>query len=193
MARPRKMITEADISKNSSIKITGTINKIKANERKYTIYLVIIFMILFILIGYFTLSVNLDKYNEQLKKESITLKSKTLVLDEDDVLSDQDGLNTKNHVITLHNGTKEKVKYKILLQKDETLTSLCDCGDDLIKASDLRLSFVDDIVTYNNFEDMIIDIGEIKANETKNIKIKVWLSEDTNTHFHGRFILEKID
>ena len=49
MARPRKKIKQADISKNSSIKISGVINKIKANERRYTISLAIIFMGLFIL------------------------------------------------------------------------------------------------------------------------------------------------
>ena len=82
MARPRKKILQKDISRNSSIKITGTINKIKANERKYTICLVIIFMTLFTVIGYFTLKINVTKYDEYLKRGSITLYSKVVALDE---------------------------------------------------------------------------------------------------------------
>ena len=61
MARPRKKLKQADISKNSSIKISGVINKIKANERRYTASLVIIFMALFMVIGYFTLKLNIKE------------------------------------------------------------------------------------------------------------------------------------
>ena len=66
MARPRKKLKQADISKNSSIKISGVISKIKANERRYTISLAIIFMGLFIVIGFFTLKMNIKKYDDYL-------------------------------------------------------------------------------------------------------------------------------
>ena len=64
MARPRKKLKQADINRNSSIKISGVINKIKANERRYTASLVIIFMALFMVIGYFTLKLNIKEYDE---------------------------------------------------------------------------------------------------------------------------------
>lgn len=193
MARPRKKILQKDISRNSSIKITGTINKIKANERKYTICLVIIFMALFTVIGYFTLKINVTKYDEYLKKGSITLYSKVVALDETQVFSDQDGLKTDDYSITIYNGIEKEVRYRILLRKDETLTNLCDCRDVEIKPNNLRISFDGDIVTYNDFNDIVIDTGVLKEYEDKTITVKVWLSEDTNTHFHGRFILERID
>ena len=193
MARPRKKILQKDISRNSSIKITGTINKIKANERKYTICLVIIFMTLFTVIGYFTLKINVTKYDEYLKRGSITLYSKVVALDEKQVFSDQDGLKTDDYSITIYNGIEKEVRYRILLRKDETLTNLCDCRDVEIKPNNLRLSFDGDIVTYNSFDDIVIDTGVLSEYEDKTIKVKVWLSKDTNTHFHGRFILERID
>ena len=39
-----------DVNRNSAKNVSHTINKIKSNERKYTIILVFIFMILFIVI-----------------------------------------------------------------------------------------------------------------------------------------------
>ena len=193
MARPRKKILQKDISRNSSIKITGTINKIKANERKYTICLVIIFMTLFTVIGYFTLKINVTKYDEYLKRGSITLYSKVVALDETQVLNNQDGLKTEDYSITIYNGIEKEVRYRILLRKDETLTNLCDCRDVEIQPNNLRISFDGDVVTYNSFDDIVIDTGVLSEYEDKTIKVKVWLSEDTNTHFHGRFILERID
>ena len=193
MVRPRKKILQKDISRNSSIKITGTINKIKANERKYTICLVIIFMALFTVVGYFTLKINVTKYDEYLKRGSITLYSKVVTLDEKQVLNDQDGLKTEDYLITIYNGIEKEVRYRVLLRKDETLTNLCDCRDVEIKPNNLRVSFDGDVVTYNSFDDIVIDTGVLSEYEDKTIKVKVWLNEDTNTHFHGRFILERVD
>lgn len=192
MARPRKMITEKDISKNSSIKISGTINRIKANERKYTLCLSIIFMFLFVVIGYFTLRINVGDNNAYLRNNSLTINSKLVTLSEDDILSEQDGLNTEDYVLTLYNGMDKDVKYRVLLVKDETLTNLCDCRDEEFDVKSLRLSFIGDIVTYSSLENILIDTGELKEKETKKIKVKVWLNEEANTHFHGRFVLERI-
>lgn len=190
MARLRKMISEEDISKNSSVKISGTINRIKANERKYTIYLVIIFMFLFTIVGYFTLKFNVDDYNKDLKKDSITLNSDIVTLSEEDRLSDLDGLKSKSYKITIESGIEEATRYRIRLVKDDTLTDMCGCLEE-IKPSDLRVSFDGDIVTYNNFDDIVIDTGKIRVHEVRTTYVKIWLSEDATTHFHGRFILEK--
>ena len=191
MARPRKKLKQADISKNSSIKISGVINKIKANERRYTISLVIIFMGIFIVVGFFTLRLNVKQYDEYLEKGVLSLYSKVVVLQEDDMLSDEDGIKTESYYISVYNGLESTVRYRILLVQDETLTSSCGCSGD-IKPTDIKFSFGGDVVTFDSFEEMVIDSGKLEKFENQNSKVKVWLSEDATTHFHGRFIVEKI-
>lgn len=192
MARPRKKLKQADISRNSSIKISGVINKIKANERRYTISLVIIFMALFMVVGFFTLKLNVKKYDEYLEKGVLSLYSKLVVLQEENILTDDDGLKSNSYYISIYNGIEKNVRYRILLKKDETLTSRCGCEGEL-KPSDLKFSFNDDVVTFDSFDDIVIDAGMIEKFENKTIEVKVWLSEEAKTHFHGRFIVERID
>ena len=192
MARPRKKLKQADISRNSSIKISGVINKIKANERRYTISLVIIFMALFMVVGFFTLKLNIKKYDDYLEKGVLSLYSKLVVLQEENILTDDVGLKSNSYYISVYNGIEKNVRYRILLKKDETLTSRCGCEGEL-KPSDLKFSFNDDVVTFDSFDDIVIDAGILEKFENKTVEVKVWLSEEAKTHFHGRFIVERID
>lgn len=192
MARPRKKLKQADISRNSSIKISGVINKIKANERRYTISLVIIFMALFMVIGFFTLKLNIKKYDDYLEKGVLSLYSKLVVLQEENILTDDVGLKSNSYYISVYNGIEKNIRYRILLKKDETLTSRCGCEGEL-KPSDLKFSFNDDVVTFDSFDDIVIDAGILEKFENKTVEVKVWLSEEAKTHFHGRFIVERID
>ncbi len=192
MARPRKLLKQKDISKNSSIKISGVINKIKTNERRYTLCLVIIFLVLFMFIGYFTLKFNVKEYDEYLKKGVLSLYSKMVVLDEDNILNDQAGIESESYYINVYNGIEETVKYRIKLVKDETLTSNCGC-ENTIKASDIKFSFNGDVVTFDNLDEMVIDSGKLYKFENSRIEVKVWLSEEATTHFHGRFIVERMN
>ena len=57
MAR-KKRLKKSDINKNNSIEISGSINRLKSQESKYTLFLVIFFMIIFCIICYYTLSFN---------------------------------------------------------------------------------------------------------------------------------------
>lgn len=189
MARPRKKIKQADISKNSSIKISGIINKIKANERRYTISLAIIFMGLFIVIGFFTLKMNVKEYDEYLKKGTLSLYSKMVVLQDDNKFTDDEGINSESYYINVYNGLESTVRYRILLVKDETLTNACGCEGEL-KPNDLKFSFDGDVVTFDSFDDMVIDSGILEKFENDRVEVKVWLSEEATTHFHGRFIVE---
>lgn len=191
MTRPRKKLKQADISKNSSIKISGVINKIKANERRYTISLAIIFMGLFMVIGFFTLRLTVDENDKYLKQNVLASHSKVVVLQENDILSDEEGLKLDSYFINIYNGIDEEVRYRVLLKIDETLTSTCGCGGEL-KPSDIKFSFNDDVVTFDSFEDMVIDSGIIKKHENQIVEVKLWLSEEATTHFHGRFIVERV-
>ena len=191
MARPRKKLKQADISKNSSIKISGVINKIKANERRYTISLAIIFMGIFIVIGFFTLKLNIKEYDDYLEKGVLSLYSKVVVLQDDDKLSDEEGIKSESFYLNLYNGIEGTVRYRILLVKDETLTRTCGCEGEL-KPSDVKFSFSGDVVTFDSFDDMVIDSGILEKFENDKVEVKVWLSEEATTHFHGRFVVDKI-
>lgn len=192
MARPRKKLKQADINRNSSIKISGVINKIKANERRYTASLVIIFMALFTVIGYFTLKLNIKEYDEYLEKGVLSLYSKMVTLQEENILSDEDGLKSESFYISVYNGIESDVRYRILLKKDETLTTNCGCEGEL-KPTDIKFSFNGDVVVFDSFDDMVIDSGIIKKFENNSISVKLWLSEEAKTHFHGKFIIERVD
>lgn len=189
MARPRKKIKQSDISKNSSIKISGVINKIKANERRYTISLAIIFMGLFIVIGFFTLKMNVKEYDEYLKKGTLSSYSKIVALQDDNKFTDDEGIKSESYYINVYNGFDSTVRYRILLVKDETLTNTCGCEGEL-KPNDLKFSFDGDVVTFDSFDDMVIDSGILEKFENDKVEVKVWLSEEATTHFHGRFIVE---
>ena len=192
MARPRKKLKQADINRNSSIKISGVINKIKANERRYTASLVIIFMALFMVIGYFTLKLNIKEYDEYLEKGVLSLYSKMVTLQEENVLSDEDGLKSESFYISVYNGIESDVRYRILLKKDEKLTTKCGCEGEL-KPTDIKFSFNGDVVVFDSFDDMVIDSGIIKKFENNSVSVKLWLSEEAKTHFHGKFIIERVD
>ena len=150
------------------------------------------FMALFMIVGFFTLKLNVKKYDEYLEKGVLSLHSKLVVLQEENILADDVGLKSDSYYISVYNGIEKNVRYRILLKKDETLTNRCGCEGEL-KPSDLKFSFNDDVVTFDSFDDIVIDAGIIEKFENKTVEVKVWLSEEAKTHFHGRFIVERID
>ena len=79
-----------DINKNTGKDISHTISKIQANERKYTIILIIFFVSLFFVVGYFSLRVNTDGlFNYQVNDEK-----------KYNFISDTDSFSYKIEIIT---------------------------------------------------------------------------------------------
>ena len=95
MARKRtKKLNIHDIHKNNDVEVSHAIQKIKENERKYTAILVLIFMSIFVVLGYFSLRVNYHYLSENnyLPVNSYSTAGEVITLTTDNILSDQEGL-----------------------------------------------------------------------------------------------------
>ena len=110
MARPRKKLQQSDINRNTSVEVSHTIKKIKENERKYTIVLVIIFMSIFSIIGYKLFSVdsnilfnNVSAYSKY--NSYFSISSEVLTLTNKDIYSDDLGIKTEKDSINITNKT----------------------------------------------------------------------------------------
>ena len=98
-----------NINKNYKKSISSSINKIKENEKKYMTILVIIFMIIFCLISYFTFRVNNKKLSNISEVNSLTLTANNFLLTNNDIKSDSLGLKSSGNTITITNNTNELI------------------------------------------------------------------------------------
>jgi len=199
-----KKLKKNDINRNGSVEVRHSIDKIKAQERKYTVILVVFFMLLFCGIGYATLTFNKNAIVSDLKggresslatREEFTSSGELITLSSDSVLSDRAGLETKEYSVSLENNTSKNVKYQILLENDFFAIHNCGCTDTMIDNQFIRYSI--DGANPQNFTDTgIIYEGELTSEEKRDVSIKLWLTENAtvgdNDHFHGHFILKKI-
>jgi hypothetical protein len=197
----RKKLNASDISKNSSIEVSHTIKKIKENEKKYTIMLVIFFMILFCLIGYFTLSFNavyIDNYDyDALSNNQDVSSSGTLIsLYGNDQVEDSIALNDDKYTYTysFSNNSKEEIKYQIVLEKDSSQIDKCGCSNSLLSYDSINYSINGkDVNTFSN-DNLIIDSGVLDGEAKETLNIKLWVNSKgiNNEHFHGHITLEKV-
>lgn len=192
-----------NINKNSSKNVSHTINKIKSNEKKYTIILVFIFMILFIVIGFFLFRVNGNKlYSsvDSVRNEMLESSSRVITLTNDYILSDKVGLKTDKYVVTINNDIPEILNYKIKLVRGDIITSKCKCDTTSLLLNNIKYSLdgknISTLVENNNKE-IIITTGSLKSGENKKVNINLWIDEnvlkDKEHHFHGYFKVERIE
>lgn len=195
MAKQKKLNSN-DINKNSSAQISHSINKIKENEIKYTIILVIIFMIVFALAGYVSLTVSNNYINDSdIYNYSLIFSSKEFTLTNKNVLNDEEGLKSKAISYSIQNNSKNIKKYHIVLKNDDLIKEKCGCTDKvdykLIKYS------IDGVHVNNLTEEMIVLDDEVGAESIKEGTIKFWLSEEANfsdtNHFHGKLVIEGLE
>lgn len=188
-----------NINKNYKKSISSSINKIKENEKKYMTILVIIFMIIFCLISYFTFRVNNKKLSNISEVNSLTLTANNFLLTNNDIKSDSLGLKSSGNTITITNNTNELINYKLKLVRDIQNINKDNCSDREVPLEYIRYSIdgvnVSTIVPKKNGEIVIIT-GCLKGHKTKKLNIKLWLAEDItrdkNYHFHGYFTVEKL-
>ena len=188
-----------NINKNYKKSISSSINKIKENEKKYMTILVIIFMIIFCLISYFTFRVNNKKLSNISEVNSLTLTANNFLLTNNDIKSDSLGLKSSGNTITITNNTNELINYKLKLVRDIQNINKDNCSDREVPLEYIRYSIdgvnVSTIVPKKNGEIVIIT-GCLKCHKTKKLNIKLWLAEDMtrdkNYHFHGYFTVEKL-
>ncbi|MDY5874807.1 MAG: hypothetical protein SPJ74_01890 [Bacilli bacterium] len=192
-----------NVNRNSSKNVSHTINKIKSNERKYTIILVFIFMILFIVICFFLFRVNGNKLYSSVdsaRNEMLESSSRVITLTNDYILSDKVGLKTDKYVVTINNDIPEILNYKIKLVRDDIITSKCKCDTTSLLLNNIKYSLdgknISTLVENNNKE-IIITTGSLKSGENKKVNINLWIDEnvskDKEHHFHGYFKVERIE
>lgn len=197
-----KKLKKNDINRNGAVEIRHSIDRIKAQERKYTVILVIFFMILFCAIGYATLTFNKNTIVSDLKggKESaigeeFTSFGELVTLTSDHVLSDEKGLKSKKYNISLKNNSSVAVKYQIVLDKDLFMVNNCGCTNSKIDGKFIRYS-VEKAGAKSLSANGVIYEGELASGKDDSISVRLWLTEKTslgeNDHFHGHFIVKKV-
>ncbi len=191
------------INKNSKNEKRHIINKMKKKEFKYTVCLVAFFMIVFAIVGYnvlyFDNKLLLNDVNGIKDVRNVSSSSPTILLTNDDVVSDSEGLISHVYTINVENKTSNLVKYHLNLVKDEDVTKLCNCSDKVFSNSQIKYSLNGkDVETFA--DDMLVKDIILSKNETDSISFRVWIDKNSvenldtsDYHFHGHFALELID
>ena len=97
-----------DINKSSNQDLGHTIKGIKANERKYTIILVCVFMIIFAVIGYFNFRVDnslLINTDQSFYRNVLSASSMSVTLNNTYIKSDDIGKKDSPYVVNVNNNT----------------------------------------------------------------------------------------
>lgn len=194
----KKKLKKSDINKNNSIEISGSINKLKSQEAKYTLFLVMFFMIIFCIIGYNTLSFN-DKVmiygkSNDTSDDYISSKSELVTLTENNVLSDEAGLLSKNINVEIENGSDFELNYRIVFKQDDNIVLSCGCLDKKMDSSLIKFSIDGEKIQQLDGE-MVITEGRLEPSKNIVIPVKMWVSEEASNkdlHFHGHFVLEEL-
>ena len=180
-------------SKNN---ILHSINHIRANENKVIAILTVVFIIIFGVVGFFTLSVDSTSLLSNIKKSAdlmgVSVSSHVFTLDSEDVMSDEDGLKSTPVTISIHNGFNDLYSYQLRLSEDEYIKKVCEC-ENKIDPKYIHYS-IDGINVKTLSDDMLLDVSSVDEFIGKDINIRIWVSDETTlddeTHFHGRFNVE---
>lgn len=195
--RKKKKLTMGDIS-TSSKNISHSISKIKANECKITVILVIIFLCMFGVIGYFVSSIDSTKlFNNAngINFVGVSFSSNVFTLSSDSIMSDEEGLKSNPHIIKMSNHFSYDYNYLVSLKENDLLKNVCDDCKSIDKNL-IRYSI--DGITVKSLENDNLDlgIGSIEEKTDKEIAIRLWLSDGANLDeksiFNGMFNFSEI-
>ena len=111
-------------------------------------------------------------------------------------VTDSVGLTSKAYLISIKNNLTEDVRYKVRIVDDIDKVKEDGCEDKIIPKEDIRISIKSDqkeykIYNLSDLEHGILLSEKIKALDTKNISIRVWVNQDStlprgsSMHYHG--------
>ena len=174
--------------------------QIKAHEKRYTIILVIVFILIIVFSGYCILSIDNKELNTIKKTinyrySSVSSSFQVITLTDKNKLTNLEGLKTNKLSIHIENTTDTEYDYKIVLKKDKTITRVCGCEKNIEDYKYIRYS-LDGVKVLKLDKDMVIYKGSLKNNEAKDVLINIWLDKNLSTtsyHYHGYFSIEKIN
>lgn len=187
-------LSAKDINKNTGANISYTINKIKANEKKYTSILVIIFMTLICVIAFLTFRIN-SRYTNYLTDFHISDSSELIYLDESNKVNDIEGLKSRVYNISFSNLTDEELNYKIIYVEDNDSKIKCGCNYKELTKNDLKYSLDGKTIKKIQTDELVLTTGVLKRYESDNINIRLWIDENSDFigHSHGYLTFEKIE
>jgi hypothetical protein len=200
-------LTIADINKNSNIEVDHTIRKIKEKELRLTLMWTCIFLLIFI-VSAFTVGFSVVKLREYSNVESgdliITFNEKSdnldniITLDNNNVLSYEDGLESDAYKFTIENKSNKNNKYKITLEDDLEMMFLDECEEMQFDKKYMYFSINNKIIglvsdLYNGSEFVIYE-DVISGNEKKEFEFRIWVDRSyiNNGHYHGLIVVEEV-
>ena len=203
MATSKKGTTpkkKTEIKKRTN-KVSATTKKIKKNEGKYTFLLVLFFILLFVVIGYFTLRVQEgnnvpNTNNSKIASEfRITSSGEVITLTAKDILPDAKGLMKDGYVLNYKNESSENIKYRIRLVRDKDMEKECDCTNRQINYENIKYSLDGINIGTLTDSDMVLTEGVINSDNDATLNVKLWVDKNYNEkdhHFHGHLEIEEI-
>ena len=203
--KKEKKLRIEDIKKNPDIEKKHFINKFVEHEREIMLLTTAIFMVLIcfvIYVGAVTIE-NKDKmdiyYDGSLKIRyniDVSGVSDVVTLGEDNILSNNSG-EKADFMFSITNDSLTSVRYKVLLEEDESMVEFDKCKDLSVNIEAVRFSINDgDEIKLEKSNDgsYILKSGYIKASKTKEYILKAWIDKDSmldfkKNHFHGRIVI----
>ena len=162
---------------------------IKDYETLYTTFFVILFMILFGVIGYYSLGVQnkniLSSIQINKKEEGILFYTSSVITIESE---------KKNTTLSIENLQDKDVNIQVYFKEDERMKRECGCSYSGFHYSSIRYSMEG---AHNlSFQDgnMVVLQDTILSKEKKDINITMWLEgqDNTDAHIHGTFVVKEV-
>ena len=192
MARKHKKLKIQDIHKNSSPEVSHAIKKIKENERKYTVLLSLSFMVVFCIFGYFSLRINYHYLSENhyLPTSSYSTSGETIMLNHQNILTDQEGLLSIPYHYRFSNELAQDMNYQILFVLDEEYHKICGC--ELFPLEKIHYS-LDGKTVQTIPKSGILESGVFRKNSERDITLYLWVSDELNyaSHYHAFLTMKK--
>lgn len=185
-------LDEDQILKNNSINVEYNIKRIK-KERRYTIILVICFIVMFFVIG-ISIFTDIDSLNMSVENvDNLTIRYEVDDKGVKNTISIYDDKEYSYELSILNNDNKYN-RFYIYLKTDDDLIKLDNCSDKLVDYS---------LVNYEingnsgNLEDTLIDdkyvvlVDELAPHEKKNYRLKIKLNGVG--HYHSIIKVSEVE
>ena len=155
------------------------IEEIKIHDKRYTVILVVVFVLLIMYGCYYILSIdnkNITTNNINYRYSDISSSYQMITLTNEH----------QKYSINIDNNTSEPIKYKVLLLEDTNTKKLCECSDKKFDLSTIKYSINGEI---KSLKDNVVLEGSIAKNKSVSLNVSMWLEK--NDHFHGYFKIIK--
>ena len=196
--RSVKKIRQEDISKNTGKEISSTIARFKMHEKRYTFYLVVIFMLTIMISAYFGLKVDTYSLYDSTSNDKgsyLSFSSRLVFLNQKNIMNDVEGLQSNSYLVDFSNTTAETINYIIRLVLDEDSIEQCNCVNEIVEYDKIRYSVDGENVLSFQDDSMVVETGTLHSQKSEKINIRFWLNDQVDAskcHFYGRLVFEEL-